>query len=293
MGDETIFVSYSSKDRPFVIGLVKELKKLGADTWFDQMDIKLGQNWDDAIEEALENSNTFLLIISPTAVASRNVKDEVSIAINTDKKMVPILIKQCDLPMRWERIQYADVTTNPDKAISDVLNFLGLEEEAASKLKNLLSLIDVSEAPPTAIQKVTEEKTGKVQEKEVDLESLLVSEAEIDRAILMHKRAIRKNRKLIPFVLGISLILLAVFFIFVKGSITAEDVIRPWMIIMGCLSINLLSIKPYGGIKKRERMIDLLLLLKLKRDRLIRAFNNIDDDEIEKFNTEFENYLTL
>ena len=49
MSAETIFVSYSSKDRPFALGLVKELQELGANVWIDQLGIGLGENWDNAI----------------------------------------------------------------------------------------------------------------------------------------------------------------------------------------------------------------------------------------------------
>ncbi len=293
MAVESIFVSYSSEDRPFAVGLTKALQKLGANVWIDQLAIGLGENWDNAIEEALEKSETLMLILSPTSVESQNVQDEVSIAISTDKKFVPILIKECDLPMRWKRRQYADLLNDPEKAIGDILKFLGLKDEAAENLRNVLSLIGVSEAPRKVVKPFTEEEGLEPTQKEVNLEDLLISEQEIDQAMAMHKKGIKKNWQLIGFVLGISLMLLAVSFIFILGSISEVDKIRPWMIIIGCLMINLLSIKPYGAVKKRERMIDLLILLKLKRDRLIRAFHNIEDAEIEKFNAEFDRYLNL
>jgi hypothetical protein len=289
---ESIFVSYSSEDRPFAVGLTKALQKSGANVWIDRLGIGLGENWDNAIEEALEKSETLMLILSPTSVESRNVQDEVSIAINADKKFVPILIKECDLPMRWQRRQYADLINDPEKAIGDILKFLGLQDEAAANLRNVLSLIGVSEAPPKVLKTVTE-KGSEPKQQEVNLEDLLISEPEIDQAIVMHKKGIKKNWQLTGLVLGISLILLAIYFIFIMGSISQNDNIKSWMIITGCLIINLLIIKPFGRLKKHERIIDLLNLLKLKRDRLIRAFNNIEDDEIEKFNTEFDNYLTL
>ena len=288
MGVESIFVSYSSKDRPFAVGLTKELQKLGANVWIDQLGIGLGENWDNAIEEALEKSETLMLILSPTSVESQNVQDEVSIAINTEKIFVPILIKECDLPMRWQRRQYADLIKNPEKAIGDIVKFLGLEDEAAANLRNVLSLISVSEDPPKSVQKVTEENTGKVLQKDVDLEALLFSEAEIDRAIRMHHKGIKKNWHLIAFIGIISFVLMFVFLLIIK------DLDLPkWMIVIGCLSLNLLSIRPYGSVRKRIRNIDLMGLLKLKRDRLKRVMNKLSDTEIEAFNNEFLNYITV
>ncbi|MFD1615192.1 toll/interleukin-1 receptor domain-containing protein [Gelatiniphilus marinus] len=287
MSAETIFVSYSSKDRPFAIGLVKELQSLGVNVWIDQLGIGLGENWDDAIEEALEKSGTLMLILSPTSVESPNVQDEVSIAINTKKKMVPILIEECKLPMRWQRRQYADLTNNPDKAIHDILSFLGLKEKASANLKKVLKLIGVSEAPAKIIANTTEESTGKAIKTEVDLEDLLVSEDEINRACKMHEKGIKKSWKMIIIVGVLSLITFAFL------SLTDFITVPFWIVAIGSLALNLLSINPFGAIKKRERNIDLMELLKLKRERLTRVMNKLSDTEIEKFNTEFYNYIKI
>jgi len=287
MSAETIFVSYSSKDRPFALGLVKELQNLGANVWIDQLGIGLGENWDNAIEEALEKSETFMLILSQTSVESPNVQDEVSIAINTNKKMVPILIEECKLPMRWQRRQYADLANNPDKAIHDILTFLGLQEKASASLKKVLSLIGVSEAPKKVVQKITEEETGNEIETEVNAEDLLVSDAEIDRATDMHKKGIKKSWQMIIIVAIISITLFLVL------GFTKVITVPFWIAAAGSLALNLLSINPFGTIKKRERYIDLMDLLKLKRERLTRVMNKLTDDEIEKFNIEFYNYIKI
>jgi hypothetical protein len=263
------------------------LQELGANVWIDQLGIGLGENWDNAIEEALEKSETFMLILSPTSVESPNVQDEVSIAINTNKKMVPILIEECKLPMRWQRRQYADLANNPDKAINDILTFLGLQEKASESLRKVLSLIGVSEAPPKVVQKVKEDSTGEESTKEIDLEDLLVSENEINRASEMHKKGIKKSWQMIVIVAVISI---AIFLIL---GFTNFITVPFWIAAVGSLALNLLSLNPLGGIKKRERYIDLMDLLKLKRERLTRVVNKLTDTEIEKFNTEFYNYIKI
>ena len=284
MDSEAIFVSYSSKDRPFALKFVKELQDLGVNVWMDQLGIKLGENWDNAIEEALENSNTFLLFISPTSVESQNVQDEVHFAIKEKKRLIPILIKECDLPMRWQRMQYADFTKNPNKGFKSVMEFLGLESKATKKLKEVLSLLGVSEHPQEEVVAETSFVSGSGETREVDL---LISEKEIDLAIVMHKRGIKKNLRLIIFVAVLSSVLGVLLLSMGLG------IENQWLIIAGCLSINLLSIRPFGGIKNRGRKIDLIGLLKLKRDRLIRVINKLAVDEIDHFNEEFDTYITI
>jgi len=286
MSSDSIFLSYSSDDRPFALGFAKELQDLGVNVWIDQLGIKLGQNWDNAIEEALEKSDTFLLLISPTSIASQNVQDEVSIAINAEKKLVPILIKKCDLPMRWQRRQYADLTQEPDKAIKDVLESIGLQEKAAKNIKKLLSLLRISEAPQKKVAKINKSDSGQDKNHEPQLEDLLISEAEIDQATIMHQKGIKKNKYLIIFVTILSIALLVLL-------VSIDLAIPVWMIIVGCLSLNLLSIRPFGSIKKREREIDLMGLLKLKRKRLLRVVNNLKNEDIDDFNAEFEKYITI
>ena len=117
---------------------------------------------------------------------------------------------------------------------------------------------------------------------------LLISESEIDSATVMHQKGIKKNKQLIILVAVLS-VLLASLLLFLGLEIQNQE----WTIIVGCLSINLLSVRPFGGIKKRERKIDLIGLLKLKRDRLIRVVNKLADNEIDLFNEEFTNYITI
>jgi hypothetical protein len=163
------------------------------------------------------------------------------------------------------------------------MEFLGLEANATKKLKEVLSLIGVSEESSEEIVAKTEIDPSRGETREVDL---LISESEIDCATVMHQRGIKKNRHLIMFVAILSLVL--------SGLLLSVDLaIEAWIIIAGCLSINLLSIRPIGGIKNRERKIDLIGLFQLKRDRLIRVVNKLAIGEISDFNAEFDNYITI
>ena len=115
----------------------------------------------------------------------------------------------------------------------------------------------------------------------------MVSDAEIDRATDMHKKGIKKSWQMIIIVAIISITLFLVL------GFTKVITVPFWIAAAGSLALNLLSINPFGTIKKRERYIDLMDLLKLKRERLTRVMNKLTDDEIEKFNTEFYNYIKI
>jgi len=106
----TTFISYSRANSDFAVRLAKDLKAAGYDVWLDQLDIPTGARWDDELEKALRTCSTFLIILSPQSIESQNVKDEIGYAIDAGKHILPIMIKQCEVPFRLRRFQYVDFT---------------------------------------------------------------------------------------------------------------------------------------------------------------------------------------
>jgi hypothetical protein len=68
------------------------------------------QHWDRTVEAALRDCSGLLLVLSPRSVASENVLDEVGIAIDSGKRVIPVLYEKCTVPMRLTRIQFIDAT---------------------------------------------------------------------------------------------------------------------------------------------------------------------------------------
>lgn len=104
------FISYSRTDKEFALKLARELKSAGYFVWLDQLDIPTGARWDDAVEKALREYEIFLIILTPASVSSENVKDEIGYAIDHGKRIMPVLLKECDVPLRLRRFQYVDFT---------------------------------------------------------------------------------------------------------------------------------------------------------------------------------------
>ncbi len=104
------FISYSRRDSEFALELANELRAAGFAIWFDQLDIQPGSRWDDEIEKALTQCSIFMVILTPSSTASNNVKDEISYAIDSDKLIMPVLLKNAVVPLRLRRFQYVDFT---------------------------------------------------------------------------------------------------------------------------------------------------------------------------------------
>ncbi len=144
----TIFFSYSRQDSNFVIHLAQSLREAGATVWLDQLDIKPGSRWDKSIEQALYKSDTLLVILSKASVNSSNVMDEVSFALEEQKRVVPILLEECDIPFRLRRLQFADFTGDRQQALKTLIQSLGLDPQIAHRLSNTAAdhnLVDKAE----------------------------------------------------------------------------------------------------------------------------------------------------
>jgi ribosomal protein L7/L12 len=126
------FFSYSRADSEFALKLAEDLKGAGANVWMDQLDIEPGTPWDRAVEDALTRSPLTLVILSPVAVGSDNVSDEVSFALSKQKRLIPVLYRECEVPFRLARLQHIDFRADYARGLKALLKALGTEQRAIS-----------------------------------------------------------------------------------------------------------------------------------------------------------------
>jgi len=117
MNPETCFLSYSRSDEDFALRLAKDLQARGVEMWVDRFSIRPSEHWDRAIERAIRGCRTVIAVLSPRSVASENVADEISLAIDAGKPIIPVVIEPCDLPLRLTRRHLIDATGSYDIAL--------------------------------------------------------------------------------------------------------------------------------------------------------------------------------
>lgn len=127
-GKSRVFVSYSRHDYPFAVRLARELIARGIAAWMDDLALEPGQQWDMAIQEALRASPIYLVILSPDSVKSDNVRAELTYAVQTQKRILPVMYKDCEIPLQLLRIQYLDFRTDLDAAFERLIQALGGSE---------------------------------------------------------------------------------------------------------------------------------------------------------------------
>lgn len=119
--DHRIFISYARKDATFALQLANDLKSQGYKAWIDQVDIPPGARWDDEIKIALTESFSLIVVLSSSSVESQNVQDEVAYAIDRQKKIIPVKIKDCETPFRLLRFQFIDFAKDYDTAFNRLM----------------------------------------------------------------------------------------------------------------------------------------------------------------------------
>ena len=103
-----IFLSYASEDRERVVPLVEVLEAAGWSVWWDR-NIRLGESYDDAIDNAVKDARCVVTVWTKGSVVSRWVKNESMVGLERGV-LVPIMFDAVELPIAFKTNQAADLT---------------------------------------------------------------------------------------------------------------------------------------------------------------------------------------
>ena len=87
-----IFISYSRKDIAYARILHESLTENGFETWIDWQDIPPSTDWLNEVYAAIEQSDTFLFILSDSSTLSEICTLEIEHASKNNKRLIPIVI---------------------------------------------------------------------------------------------------------------------------------------------------------------------------------------------------------
>ncbi|MBQ3251004.1 MAG: TIR domain-containing protein [Bacteroidales bacterium] len=128
-----LFISYSRKDFEEVSALIEKIKAAlpGISYWFDIDGIESGDEFEDKIISAIDNSSYVLFALSENSIGSQWTKDEVMYAKNTDKKVIPVLLKGAQMKgwflFKFGRVDCIDSTNQlqMDKLLHNLATWTG------------------------------------------------------------------------------------------------------------------------------------------------------------------------
>ena len=87
-----VFISYSRKDIPYARLLHEVLKEHGFETWIDWQDIPPSTDWLNEVYIAIQETDTFIFILSASSTVSDICKLEIEHAKKNNKRLIPIVI---------------------------------------------------------------------------------------------------------------------------------------------------------------------------------------------------------
>ena len=170
-----IFISYSRRDlkvvREFVDGLCAQMPDLVC--FFDVAGIEYGEESDEKIIDAIDNSSYVLYFLSPNSMKSKWTKEEVMYAKNTNIKVIPLLLQGAEMKgwflFKFGRVDYIDSTSQQhvDKLLKNLSSWTGkaISEaplpatvvESPTVVEQIVSETVVEEVPTVMVEEVKEE----------------------------------------------------------------------------------------------------------------------------------------
>ena len=143
-----VFISYAHRDSERVFAEIKRFNEAGFHVWYDE-GIAPGNEWSDAIAEALTGCSVFVVFLTPTSAPRENVLNEIDYALNEQKPFLAIHLEETQLtPGLKLRISRKQA----------ILKYLMTDEEYAYKYIEAftrfgLKRVDVQPAAPLAARK--------------------------------------------------------------------------------------------------------------------------------------------
>src|SRR6266849_5567747 len=99
-----VFLSYASADRERALQIADLLEAHGISVWIDRKSIAGGSSWTAEIVRGIRECAALLVACTSAAVASPNVQQEIQLAWETRRPILPLLLQAIELP---DSIRYA------------------------------------------------------------------------------------------------------------------------------------------------------------------------------------------
>jgi TolB-like protein len=128
-----VCISYSSRDRDRILVMAEQLRGAGVSVWIDQGGIDAAALWTAEIVKAIDGCKVLLLALSASAAESPNVVQEVSLALDRKKHILPVNLEPVEAPvaLRYPLAARAQRKALNDKVIA-VLPFVNISPDKES-----------------------------------------------------------------------------------------------------------------------------------------------------------------
>lgn len=143
----SVFISYSSEDKPFVRELCNRLSAYPIKVWFDEGELNIGDKLLTSLSEATAEVDYLIAVISANSINSKWVGLELEMAFTDElesgiKKVLPVFIERVQIPtaLRYlKRKVFCDLSdkTHFEEQFSKLLRAIGINVGISPTIHNL------------------------------------------------------------------------------------------------------------------------------------------------------------
>ncbi|EAT59658.1 TIR domain-containing protein [Chlorobium ferrooxidans] len=128
-----VFISHSSQDKKFLDRLTTALKNDGVQTWRADKEVTAGENIQEKINDAISNTDYFIVLLSKHSTSSSWVNFELSAILNREvskqqRIILPVLIEDCDIPFSLRDRLFADFRFSFEEGYEKLIRALKQKE---------------------------------------------------------------------------------------------------------------------------------------------------------------------
>jgi predicted ATPase len=174
---QRIFISYSSSDKEEARRILELLGAAGLGAWFDEVSIGGGKTWSLEIVEAIKKCSAMILLCTPRSVSSRNVQQEIQLAWESNRPILPLIVESSIIDPKIEYAlagrQYISVAgVSEELWVPKVLRALHdfgieLDRKILSRLSQIREIPETEIdflPPPTNLPHAVSETIGRTKE---------------------------------------------------------------------------------------------------------------------------------
>ena len=136
-----VFLSHSAADQQWVQWIAEHASSIDINVYMYEHDIQPGTTIVAKVQSAIDNCQALVVLLTPHSQYSSYVQQEIGFAQAKDKPIIPLVqpgVSQRCLAM-LEGVEYIPFDlTNPELALSRLLNYLGKLKEARERDQAIL-----------------------------------------------------------------------------------------------------------------------------------------------------------
>jgi hypothetical protein len=128
-----IFLSYAHEDFEIASRIAEDLRGRGYSVWYDQAELKGGEEWVRTITRGINLAPIFISLISSASNESVWVRREFLYAEKKGKKVIPIVVENCEVPIYILEKQVVDLKSTYRIGLRTLVDLLPPPIDRANK----------------------------------------------------------------------------------------------------------------------------------------------------------------